>query len=168
MDSARIYFMYDCDSIYAILENQSQLFIIHSLPSKLADDYYRLGFQFIKEFENAVLFQYSCPAMGPCTYGLLNKDFGLVYQTFEGLIYDGKNDLNPNIIYFSDDNFIEIYDIETQEVQKFMYPANRFDSPFPEYQFTKITWQNNEVILNYSYTDKIGKKLFDKLKFVLK
>lgn len=167
-ESGRIFYMFDCDSIYAVLEQPYQLFILHSLPSKLAEDYFRLGFQFIKEFDDAVLFQTYCPAMGPCLYGLVSKDFGLVYQTFEGLIYDGKEDSTSIIIYFSSDNYISIYDVNTQNEQKFMYPANRFDSPFPEYQFTKISWANNDVILDYNYVDKFGKKQLDKLKFTLK
>lgn len=159
----KLFYMHDCDSIYAVLQSQVQFSILHALPVQQADQYDRLGLQFMKAYEECFLFQCDCPAIGPCKYALAQQDFGLVFKEFNGLIYTGVTDTLPYIMYFTDDNYIALYNVNKQMEEKFMYPVNRFNSPFPEQQFSEITILDKEIIMHYSYLDRLGKKQSDRL-----
>ncbi len=167
-DSTLLFHTYDCDSIYCKMNREGMLFTLFSSASADAPLYYKIGFDFVKDFSNSILFKHSCPGVGPCAYSLVNKDFGLVVENFEELIYDGKGDSNPYIIYFSSDNYIIVHDIEENTIQKFMYPVQRFNSLFPVAQFDKVEVASNQIVMSYTYTDKKGQVLKDKLNLNLK
>ena len=152
-DNAKLYWQYNCDSIWLTLENASgRKIVIDEVPVELYDYTFRLGFYFIKEFANTILFQSGCPANGPCIYTLIDKNNGIKTKQFDQLICIDTEDGKYNydfIVYLSDttDHLI-IYYVNSGRTLNVPFKEN-LSEIVPEYQFEEMTMKNSILTLYY-------------------
>ncbi|MFN8237394.1 MAG: hypothetical protein U0T77_04425 [Chitinophagales bacterium] len=82
-NKAKLYYQFNCDSIWLTLENNGQKKIIFSTDTELYAYTYRLGYQLEKEYKNSLLFKFGCSASIPdCSYILINKWNGKVLKKY--------------------------------------------------------------------------------------
>lgn len=171
-NGAKLYWQYNCKKIWLTLENKEKKIEIDQIG---VSDYgltYRLGFHFIKEYKNSILFRSGCGATGPCFYVLIDKNTGKKLKEFDQLICidtDIKME-NPHpyqfpfVVYLSpkSDHLI-IYFIDTQKIIKVPFKEKLVDM-IPENQFTKMEVKNNKLIISYDTNKDILKTLEINLK----
>lgn len=76
-NKAQLYWQYNCDKIWLTLEtSKGKKTTIDKVPVEYYGYTYRLGFHFVKEFNNSILFRSGCAANGPCIYTLIDKTTG--------------------------------------------------------------------------------------------
>ena len=166
-DKSTIYYQFDCDSIWLTLKNiKGQKKILYSLSG---DDYivfgplnYRLGYYFVQEFNQELLFRWSCPATGACSYILVNKQSGKPTQEFNNLIFDlNKESNNDFLIYFEDQNTLAVQFVDLKERIQIQINSEHFTQIIPEFQFVEISVVNKTLVMTYDYDengiDKTGK-----------
>lgn len=86
-NKAQLYWQYNCDKIWLTLEtNKGKNITIDEVPVEYYGYTYRLGFHFVKEFKNSILFRSGCAANGPCIYTLIDKTTGKKIKEFGQLI----------------------------------------------------------------------------------
>ncbi len=167
-NNTKLYYQFNCDSIWLTLENlNGKRKIIYSEKEKF-DDYfaiqYRLAYKLKKEYDKYLLFRSDCPANGPCNFVLTDKKTGKLKKELGELIYD-KDDQNfyDFILYFSknDDSIIADF-IDKGKQIKIPIDKTHFSAITPEYNFDKISYKNGVITLTYYYGDKN-----DKLKTIL-
>jgi hypothetical protein len=163
-DNSKLYYQFNCDSIWLTLEN-SKKHIVFSMSTELYPYTYRLGYQLSREFDNYLLFRSGCPANGPCNFVLVDKQNGKTTKKIGELIYDHESDIFYNfLIYFSDKklNSLTLFFVDRNEKFKISIDSEHFNSIIPEYQFDAIKMENNILTLEYSY-DKAGKSVTNKI-----
>ena len=166
-NKAQLYWQYNCDKIWLTLETSKRKKItIDKVPVEYYGYTYRLGFHFVKEFNNSILFRSGCAANGPCIYTLIDKTTGKKIDEFGQLICidtDIKDEKKYQFEFFvyADSNYkkIIIYYPETKKVLKvpFDFEKNNVTAVIPEYQFDRIEVSGN--ILTLYYTTSENKKL---------
>lgn len=140
--------------MWLTLENEKfEKIIINEIESVLYGIHYRLVYTLIKEFDNIILFRYSCAANDPCNHVLIDKSNGTIIKKFGELISisDEIKDYENNfIIYYSEDynhiivNFIDIG-------KKLKIPFNDYlkYTLIREYNFYEMRLDNNLIELEY-------------------
>lgn len=156
-----LYWQYDCDKMWLTLENESkQKYVIDDIESALYGIHYRLVFQLLQEYENTLLFKYSCPANGPCNHILIDKTNGNEIKKIGELIDlsdnfdDSIQDINRFIMYFSNDNsHILVHFINSQKLLAIPFNEKLKYKLIPEYNFYEIRFENNKIELEYENED---------------
>jgi len=158
-NSSKLYWQYDCDSVWLTLEDLSgDKIIIDQVPLELSELTYRLGYHLIKEFKNTLLFRHGCPATGPCYYKLLDKTTGSTLKEFGQLIcidtdawYDSAYKYKFNfIVYLSyDTEEIIVYFVDSDKTQKHPFTEKLTAAVLPEMQFDKMVLKNNTLTITY-------------------
>ncbi|WP_284464578.1 hypothetical protein [Chryseobacterium sp.] len=166
-NKAQLYWQYNCDKIWLTLEtSKGKKTTIDEVPVEYYGYTYRLGFHFVKEFNNSILFRSGCAANGPCIYTLIDKTTGKKIDEFGQLICidtDIKDEKKYHLefLVYADSNYkrIIIYYPDTKKVLKvpFDFEKNNVTAVIPEYQFDKMEVSGN--ILTLYYTPSEDKKL---------
>lgn len=166
-NKAQLYWQYNCDKIWLTLEtNKGKNITIDEVPVEYYGYTYRLGFHFVKEFNNSILFRSGCAANGPCIYTLIDKTTGKKIDEFGQLICidtDIKDEKKYpfEFLVYADSNYkrIIIYYPDTKKVLKvpFDFQKNNVTAVIPEYQFDRMEVSGN--ILTLHYTTSEDKKL---------
>lgn len=165
-NNSYLYWQYNCDSIWLTLENnKNQKYIIDNVDVDLYPYTYRIGFQLIKEYQNSLLFRHGCPANGPCMYSLIDKYSGNALKEFNQLICIDTDISNKNehkyefdfVVYLSDNKII-VYYVDNNKTLEFPF-NDKLNEIIPEYQFSKMTL-NNDILTLFYHTDKIKNKTF--------
>lgn len=166
-NKAQLYWQYNCDKIWLTLEtNKGKNITIDEVPVEYYGYTYRLGFHFVKEFNNSILFRSGCAANGPCIYTLIDKTTGKKIDEFGQLICidtDIKDEKKYpfEFLVYADSNYkrIIIYYPDTKKVLKvpFDFEKNNVTAVIPEYQFDRMEVSGN--ILTLYYTTSENKKL---------
>ncbi|PWN63294.1 hypothetical protein [Chryseobacterium oncorhynchi] len=166
-NKAQLYWQYNCDKIWLTLETSKRKKItIDKVPVEYYGYIYRLGFHFVKEFNNSILFRSGCAANGPCIYTLIDKTRGKKIDEFGQLICidtDIKDEKKYpfEFLVYADSNYkrIIIYYPDTKKVLKvpFDFEKNNVTAVIPEYQFDRMEVSGN--ILTLYYTTSEDKKL---------
>lgn len=166
-NKAQLYWQYNCDKIWLTLETSKRKKItIDKVPVEYYSYTYRLGFHFVKEFNNSILFRSGCAANGPCIYTLIDKTRGKKIDEFGQLICidtDIKDEKKYpfEFLVYADSNYkrIIIYYPDTKKVLKvpFDFEKNNVTAVIPEYQFDRMEVSGN--ILTLYYTTSENKKL---------
>lgn len=177
-DKSKLYYQFNCDSIWLTLERPSgKKKILYSLSGEDYKDLgpynYRLGYYFINEFETELLFRFGCPATGSCNYVLVNKKSGTTTQKFSNLILDlNKESNNEFLIYFdetTDDNLIVQF-VDLKKKIKIPINPSHFTQIIPEFQFDEIYLKDNILVMTYIYDEdeieKQGKIEYDVSKYI--
>lgn len=150
-NNAKLYWQYNCDSIWLTLENVNGLkYVIDEIPLELYEYAERLGSYLIKEFEKTILFERGCAAMGPCLYTLIDKNNGSQIKEFDQLICIYEEDYQFDFVVYlsdtSDDLVIYFINSNKQLQVPFKEELTEID---PEYQFKEMTMENNILTLYY-------------------
>ncbi len=162
-NNAKLYWQFNCDRIWLTLENENgQQTIIDTIPIGLYAYTYRLGFHLIKEFDKTILFRSGCPANGPCIYTLIDKNTGNKIKEFDQLICIDTEDDKYNfdfIVYLSETtDYLIIYYVDNGKTLQVPFKEN-LTSSIPQYQFDKMTLNNNILTLTYELDDNTNKTL---------
>jgi hypothetical protein len=167
-NNAKLYWQYNCDRIWLTLENPvGEKFVIDEFGVELYAYTYRLGYHLIKEFEESLLFRSGCPANGPCTYTLIDKENGKKLKGFDQLICidtDVKLE-NPHeyvfdfIVYFSETaDQIIVYYVDGGKTLKVPF-RETLNGIVPQYQFKEMTLESNILTLFYELDNNTKKTL---------
>ena len=130
-NNAKLYWQFNCDRIWLTLENENgQQTIIDTIPIGLYAYTYRLGFHLIKEFDQLI-----CIDTEDDKY---NFDF---------------------IVYLSEKtDYLIIYYVDNCKTLQVPFKEN-LTSSIPQYQFDKMTLNNNILTLTYELDDNTNKTL---------
>ena len=153
-NKAKYYWQYNCDKIWLTLETiNGKSIILNEVPVKYYSYTYRLGFHFVKEFQNAILFRSGCPANGPCFYTLIEKTTGKKIKQFGQLICI-DTDLNNeeykfNFLVYLTDEKLNLYFVNTKKIISVPFTKNGLKNIIPEFGLTNLTLKNNKIRINY-------------------
>ncbi|MBB2144220.1 hypothetical protein GM921_01870 [Pedobacter sp. LMG 31464] len=160
-NKSKLYYQFNCDSIWLTLENKlGEKKIIYSEKENFDNFFqiqWRLKYVLKKEYRKYLLFRSSCPANGPCNFVLIDKSTGKVKKEFGELIYDHDKKLFYDfVLYFSKThNEIIVNFIDSDRQIKTDINKQDFNSSVPEYQFNKIYYYNDTITLIYNDNKKI-------------
>ena len=156
-NGVKLYWQYNCEKIWLTLENKNRKIEIDQLDVSNYALTYRLGFHFINEYKNSLLFRSGCGASGPCSYILIDKKTGKKLKEFEQFIcidtdikLEKPHAYKYNfVVYLSaESNRLVIYFIDTQKTVKFPF-SEKLVYAIPENQFTKMEVKNDKLFLTY-------------------
>lgn len=171
-NGAKLYWQYNCEKIWLTLENKNEKIEIDQLDVSNFALTYRLGFYFIKEYSNSLLFRNGCGASGPCSYVLIDKKTGKKLEEFQQLIcidtdikLEKPHPYKFNfVVYLSTkSDHLVIYFIDTQKTIKVPFNEKLVDA-IPENQFTKMEVKNDKLLLTYYTPQDVLKTLKISLK----
>lgn len=151
----KLYYQFNCDSIWLTFENKSGhkkiLYQEKEYFKELYGYQYRIKYVLRKEYKKSLLFRTGCPANGPCNFVLIDKNTGRLKTELGELIYQHNPDIFYDfIIYFNDDyKSITVDFIDTGRKIKKRVKKEDFNSTIPEYQFDKIDYKNGMITLIY-------------------
>jgi len=160
-NKSKLYYQFNCDSIWLTLENTKKKKKILYVEKEYFHDFYyiqyRLKYHLAKEYKNLLLFRSGCPANGPCNYVLIDKETGKLSRELGELIYEHNPDVIYDfVIYFSGDYRNIIVDfIDSKRKIKVPVKKENFLAAIPEYQFNKIEYRNGIITLTYEANNKI-------------
>ncbi|MCP9762819.1 hypothetical protein [Lacihabitans soyangensis] len=164
-NESKLYYQFNCDSIWLTLENLKGLKRIIYVEKDNFDEFYgiqwRIGYKFIKEYNKYLLFRSGCPANGPCNFVLIDKTTGELNRVLGELIYDHENNVFYDfLLYFSttDDSIIVDF-IDLNKQMKITIDKSHFTTVTPEYNFEKISFSKGIITLTYFYGDNNNPKL---------
>jgi hypothetical protein len=150
-NNGKLYWQYNCDSIWLTLENANgQKIVIDHVSVEVYEDAFKIGFQFIKEFDSTLLFVHSCSGSFSCLYTLIDKNSGKEIKVFNQLIciYDDEYNFNF-VVYLSDTtDHIIIYYVNDNKILQVPF-KEKLEEIIPEDQFEKMTLNNNILTLIY-------------------
>lgn len=163
-NKSKLYYQFNCDSIWLTLENlNGKKKIIYSEKDAFNDYYaiqWRLAYKLRKEYDKYLLFRSDCPANGPCNFVLVDKQTGKLKKELGELIYDKENQIFYDfILYFSktDDSIIVDF-IDRDKKIKIPIDRSHFSAITPEYNFDKITYNKGIITLTYYSGDSKNAK----------
>lgn len=152
-DGSFLYYQFNCDSVWLTMENKNLKTIIFSMGAGFAPLTYRLGYQFVREFDKSILFRFGCAANGPCGHVLVDKNTGREIRRLGELVYKGIEPGAPFVVYFqaggADSLTIDFIDRNKQFSIK--APTQHMTYNIPEQQFDVFKWQGGEFIMQYKY-----------------
>jgi hypothetical protein len=158
-DGTKFYWQHNCGRIWMTLENMDgKKFVINEVPVSLHGYAYRLGYQFIKDFKNGLLFRSGCAGSGPCEgYYLIDRSNGKVIKRFPQLI-EIDTDIRINgpstyphdfVVYLAPrQNRIIAYFVEDGRTYSAIL-AEEPDGAIPERQFSDLRNEEGTIKLNY-------------------
>lgn len=155
-NQSKLYYQFNCDSIWLTLEQKNGLKkILYQEKENFKQYYgiqYRLKYFLSKEYKNTVLFRSGCPANGPCNFVLVDKNTGVLKRQLGELIYEhDPRTFYDFIIYFSNDyKSITVEFVDTGRKIKTNVKKEDFNAIIPEYQFDKIKYTNGIITLGYN------------------
>lgn len=153
---AKLYWQYSCDRIWLTLEKKNgRKIVLDEMPVDLFGYTYRLGYYFSKEYEKHLLFRSGCPANGACNFILVNKETGKIEKEFGELIYNHDTDTFYDFVLYFDYKSNTDYSIIAEFIdtnRKFEIPVNSsyLTEIHPEYQFEKVSYENQLISLTYN------------------
>lgn len=168
-DSSKLYYQFNCDSIWLTLENPEK-HIVFSMTTEFYAYTFRLGYHFAKEYDKYLLFRSGCPANGPCNFVLVDKQNGKTIKELYELIYDHESEkFYDFLIYFTDSSLSSLTLDFIDKNKSYKIPVNprHFNAIIPQYQFDKILLKNNILTLEYNY-DKDDKWTTEKIQWATK
>ncbi|MGL4629902.1 MAG: hypothetical protein ACRCVT_01755 [Leadbetterella sp.] len=158
-NNSKLYYQFNCDSIWLTLENlKEKKTILYSEKENFNDFFgiqWRLAFKLMKEFDQYLLFRSDCPANGPCNFVLFDKNTGEFKKEFGELIYDHESQTFYDfVLYFSKTENTIIADfIDSNKQFKIPIDKTQFSSITPEYNFDIIHYDQGIITLKYYYGD---------------
>ncbi|TAE20152.1 MAG: hypothetical protein EAZ95_00080 [Bacteroidetes bacterium] len=166
----KLYYQYDCDTLWLTLERENTKTIIFSEKCSYYENSYEKPYLFITEFDKYILFARFCNPT--CTHYLVEKATGKVKEIISKLIFDGSL---PNgktfdiVISFVDDNYDKLQIYRTNTDNKTYNLIKKVSNPiiYPESSFNieLYKWKNNILWLGYKdYTKKRSKVKYIKVK----
>lgn len=156
-NGAKLYWQYNCNKIWLTLENRKKKIEIDQMDVSDFGLTYRLGFHFIKEYKNSILFRAGCGATGPCSYVLIDKNTGQKLKEFNQLLCIDTDITMENahpyafpfVVYLSPEtDHLIVHFIDTQKIIKVPF-REKLVYAIPENQFTKMKVRNNTLIITY-------------------
>jgi hypothetical protein len=155
-DQNKLYYQFNCDSIWLTLErSEGRKIIIDSWSDGFKELYgyhYRLGYHLSKEYDKYLLFRRGCPANGPCSFVLIDKITGQHVRELGELIYDHEHETFYDfVIYFKEENVIAVDFIDQPKIIEIPVNGKHFNGMTPEYQFDKIHYDGKILQLTYEY-----------------
>jgi hypothetical protein len=171
-DGTLIYYQFNCDSVWLTMQNKDIKTVIFSMEAVLAPLTFRVGYQFIREFKNTILFSYGCAPNGPCQHSLIDKRNGKELKQLQELIYNAADQRGDFIVYFTKGKDSLTVDFIDRKLQ-YQVPVKKeiFVYIVPEQQFQNQRWENGYLILPYYYArpedgnGAAGEVVVDPLKF---
>ena len=168
---AKLYWQFNCTRIWLTLQQPSgKKMVLDEVPVDLFGYTYRLGYHFIKEFNETVLFRYGCPANGPCVYVLRNKFSGKKVREFSQLIHIDTDVFEDKpypfdfVVYFSEKNdTLVVHNLNTNKIIQVPF-TDTLHAHVPEYQFTNMRVSGTELTLVYLNNDGVEKTILVTLK----
>ncbi len=167
-NGSKLYWQYNCDKIWLTLENPKGIkYTINNVPVDLYGYTYRLGFHFIKEFKETVLFRSGCPANGSCIYTLIDKNTGRKMKEFDQLICIDTDAFGENpheyeydfVVYFSKQaDSLTVHYIDSKKRVKVPF-NDKLKALIPQHRFDLMTLDRNMLTLFYESDDNIQKTL---------
>ncbi len=157
-NKAKLYYQFNCDSVWLTLENPNgKKKIVYSMSGVIFKDLFgynfRLGYQLAHEYEKYLLFRTGCPANGPCNFVLVNKTTGKVGKQLGELIYDHtESKFYDFVLYFSNANRKSLTIYYPDSGKQFLIPLNDynyFTAVVPEYMFNAVTVTKKRLTLTY-------------------
>lgn len=171
-NGAKLYWQYNCEKIWLTLENENKKIQIDQIDLSDYGITYRLGFHFIKEYKNSILFRTGCGATGPCSYVLIDKYSGKKLKKFNQLI-DIDTDVKmenphpysfPFVIYLSpDSDHLILYFVDTQKIIQLPL-KEKIGFIIPENHFSEMRVKDNLFYLTFTNGNEVKKKLKFKLR----
>jgi len=168
-NKAKLYWQFNCNKIWLTLENnKGKQVILDEVPVEYYGYTFRLGFHFVTEFDNSILFRSACPANGPCMYTLIDKITGKKIKEFGQLICidtDVREDKKYPFDFFvyADNNYQNIIvnypDKKKKLIIPFDFQKNNLTAVIPEYQFDNMILNGNSLTLYYTTTNDKNLKL---------
>ncbi len=164
-NNSKIYYQFNCDSIWLTLENIKGDKIVIYREKDNFDDFYaiqwRLAYRLKKEYDNYLLFRSDCPANGPCNFVLIDKKTGQLKKELGELIYDKEKPFTYDfVLYFSKTGKSIIADfIDKNKQIRIPIDRTHFSAIIPEYNFDRISYDKGIITLTYYYGDNKNAKL---------
>lgn len=156
-DGAKLYYQFNCDSIWLTLENDKKI-IVFSSSTEYYNYNYRLGYQFAKEYEKSILFRSGCLSNGPCNFVLVDKISGKTIEEFGELIYDHFIDspFYDFLIYFTDSTLgsITLDFIDSKQKIEIPIDSTQITALVPEYQFEGFKLKDGILTIGYAFERK--------------
>ena len=164
-NGAMLYRQFNCDSSWLTFESKTlNKKILYSLSKEIIDLTPRLGYQFVKEYSNSLLFMNRQASGGgfPINYTLINKENGEVSKELGPILFYSENQTNELIVTLINDSIplLSFYDLKSKETKN--YPVSnkendvtRFMSTerFPENHFRNAILKENIFEIEYSYKE---------------
>lgn len=161
-NNAFIYWQYNCDSTWLTFENTSVKKIMYSLEAPLIELKGRVGYIFVKEYQEKLLFINKKASGGgfPVDYEILDKNNGQILEELGTIIYYSDSTFNNYILYISSDSIdtLTYYNINNSTKFKYPIPKGRLwktvresNQMFPEFLFDDPIIVNNILTLSYKY-----------------
>lgn len=161
-NGADLYWQFNCDSSWLTFENNGIKKIMYSLPEGMIDLTGRIGYIFVKEYDESLLFINKQASGGgfPANFELINKNNGEVLEELGTIIHSSDMDSGNYILYLSSDSLdtITYYNIDTKTKFNYLIPQGRLrktvmesNQMFPEFLFEEPKTENNILTLKYKY-----------------
>jgi len=168
-NDAMLYRQFNCDSSWLTFESKNlQKNILYSLSREMIDLTPRLGYQFVKEYSNALLFMNRQASGGgfPINYVLINKKNGEVSEELGPILFYSEDPKKEIIVTLVNDSIplLSFQDVKSKEIKN--YPISndendvtRFMSNemFPENHFNNAILKENIFEIEYSYKESGNK-----------
>lgn len=158
-----LYRQFNCDSSWLTFESKTgKKRILSSLGKPLIELTEQLGYFFVKEYQNSLLFINKKASGGgfPEDFELLNKDNGQVLKEFGTIIFHSDDSLNNFVLYLSYESLdtLTYYSIDQNKEFYFSIPKGRLlktvsgsSQMFPEFLFEEPSIVKSILTLNYKY-----------------
>lgn len=162
-NGAMLYRQFNCDSSWLTFENKSGVKrVLFSLEKPLNELTGRLGYIFVKEYQNSLLFINKKASGGgfPVDFELLSKDNGQVLKEFGTIIFHSDDSLNNYVLYLSSDSLdtLTLYSVDQNKDFNFSIPKGRLrktlsetSQTFPEFLFEEPSIDKSILTLTYKY-----------------
>jgi hypothetical protein len=158
-NNAFLYYQFNCDSIWLTLQNRNgKKIILYSFPTRLYEYHYRVGYVFLREFKNVILFGRDCVAPTGCSYVLINSYTGRIEKELGEPISCPGTETIKNIIFYLDyssykDMKLVLYYPDTKK--KILLPLRKVDFTLekPPIQFESIRIKNKILTVTYASTE---------------
>jgi len=164
-NDAMLYRQFNCDSSWLTFESKNlHKKILYSLSKEIIDLTPRLGYQFVKEYSNTILFMNRQASGGgfPMNYELINKENGEIYKELGPILFYSDKEQNELIVTLINDTipllsffYINSEENENYPVSKKENNVTRFMSNemFPENHFRNAILKDNIFEVEYSYKE---------------
>jgi hypothetical protein len=161
-NGSKLYRQFNCDSSWLTFESpKCSRKIMYSLDQSLMELTGQLGYQFVKEYQETLLFQNRQASGGgfPINFELISKYNGELIEDF-GTVVCYSDDNSDNYILYLSDKLDEMiyYNVDTQTKSHYPIPKGRLEKTvkessqmFAESLFNPPKKRNNILTLTYRY-----------------
>jgi len=173
-NGAKLYRQFNCDSMWLTIENADRnKRILYSLKGEMIELTPRLGYQFIKEYSNTILFMNRQSSGGgvPMNYELINKENGEIFKKIGSLLYYTKDNSHETVVTLKNDSIplLVFFNIKTGITKEF--PINNevngmtkfiSNEMFPENRFRNARLESNLFKIECRYKNTNNEKSWHK------